>query len=69
MIIFYRLIHNLAILFGEPSILYTNWMKNSQVSAEKAKNSTAKPVLFFADNFILKDLRQRLHKPSKLLLP
>lgn len=35
MIIFYRLIHNLAILFGEPSILYTNWMKNSQVSAEK----------------------------------
>lgn len=46
MIISYRLIHSLAILFGEPSILYTNWMKNSQVSAEKTKNSTGNPVLF-----------------------
>lgn len=46
MVIFYRLIHNLAILFGEPSILYTNWMKNSQVSAEKTKNSTGTPCCF-----------------------
>lgn len=66
---FYSLIHNLAILFGEPSILYTNWMKNSQVSAEKTKKQHGKTRAVFADNFILKDLRQRLHKPSKLLLP
>ena len=35
----------------------------------KNKKQHGKTRAVFADNFILKDLRQRLHKPSKLLLP